>query len=259
MAIRIGVAQVETVPDDVEGNLKKALSLAGEGIGRGADIILFPEGRLTGYGERFKELAEPADGPAARAFQSLLGGRETLVLFGLVERQEDRLYEAAVLVAAEGVQAHYRKTHLWWDATGVRDETEHLTAGDKLVTFQVKGHKSGVMICYDGDFPEMTRSYANLGCVMLFWLNMRGSRGHAEVTELARKNSMIMAAACNCGRDEAGRPCRGGSNITDKDGSLLTEIWDRPGLILADVDPASVLGARLANPSYTGRRPELYA
>ncbi len=258
MAIRIGVAQVETVPEDVQGNRAKALSLAGEGAERGADIILFPEGMLTGYGERFKELAEPARGPTAGAFQSLLRGRQTLVLFGLVERQGDRLYEAAVLVGAGGILAHYRKTHLWWDATGVRNETEHLTAGDKLVTFDVRGAASGVMICYDGDFPEMTRSYANLGCVLLFWLNMRGSRGHAEVKELARRNSMIIAASCNCGTDEAGRPCRGGSNITDKDGSLLAEIWDRQGLILADVDPAGVLAARRANPSFTGQRRDLY-
>lgn len=258
MTVRIGVAQVETVPDDLQGNRRKALALAAEGAARGADIILFPEGMLTGYGRRFQELAEPADGPTAAAFGALLKGSQTLALFGLVERQDDRLYEAAVLVGEAGIQAHYRKTHLWWDAVGVRNETEHLTAGDALVCFQVKGAKSGVMICYDGDFPEMTRSYANLGCVMLFWLNMRGSRGHAEVKELARRNSMIVAASCNCGHDEAGRCCRGGSNITDKDGTLLAEIWDAPGLILADVDPSGVLAARQANPSFTGQRRDLY-
>ena len=258
MTVRIGVAQVETVPDDVAGNRQKALSLVAEGVAGGADIVLLPEGMLTGYGERFEELAEPADGPTAAAFAALLKASHTQVLFGLVERQADRLYEAAVLVAADGIRAHYRKTHLWWDATGVRNETEHLTAGDKLVTFDVAGARSGVMICYDGDFPEMTRSYAHLGCVMLFWLNMRGSRGHDEVKDLARRNSMIMAASCNCGRDEAGRLCRGGSNITDADGVLLAEIWDGPGLIVADVDPAGVLPARKANPSFTGQRRDLY-
>jgi predicted amidohydrolase len=258
MTIRIGVAQVETVPDDVPGNRQKALALAGEGLERGADIILFPEGMLTGYVRKFKQLAEPADGPTAGAFRALLRGSHTRVLYGLVEREADRLYEAAVLVGGEGILAHYRKTHLWWDATGARKETDHLTAGDKLVTFEVNGAKSGVMICYDGDFPEMTRTYANLGCLLLFWLNMRGSRGHAEVVDLARRNSMVMAVSCNCGKDEAGRTCRGGSNITDKDGSLLAEVWDKPGLILADVDPSGVLAARANNPLYRGRRPELY-
>ena len=114
------------------------------------------------------------------------------------------------------------------------------------------------MICYDGDFPEMTRSYANLGCALLFWMNNRGSRGHAEVKDLAYRNSMIIAASCCCGPDERGRACRGGSNITDADGTLLAEIWDEEGIILADVSPARALDLRAQNPWYRGRRPDLY-
>lgn len=258
MTIRIGVAQMEVVPDDVPGNRDRALSLAAEGLGQGADVILFPEGLLTGYGPKFTVLAEPANGPTAAAFSSLLRNSRTVVLFGLVERQEDRLYQAAVLVGSAGILSHYRKTHLWWQAVGARNEAAHLTAGDKLVTFEVKGVKSGVMICYDGDFPEMTRTYANLGCQMVFWLNNRESRAHGEVVDLARRNSMIMATSCNCGKDEKGSHCRGGSNITDHDGALLAEIWDRPGLILADVDPDRVLPARKANTRFTGQRRDLY-
>jgi predicted amidohydrolase len=114
------------------------------------------------------------------------------------------------------------------------------------------------MICYDGDFPEMTRAYANLDCRVLFWLNNRGSRGHAEVTRLAGNNSMIMAVSCVCGANERGDRCRGGSNITSHDGSLLAEIWDDAGIIYADVDPSAVPAAREANPWYTGRRGDLY-
>jgi len=55
------------------------------------------------------------------------------------------------------------------------------------------------------------------------------------------------------------RAWRGGSNITDQDGALLAEIWERQGLILADIDVSGVLAARQANPLFTGRRPELYA
>ena len=258
MTVRIAVAQMEIVPGKVDANRGRALALAGEGLEHRADIILFPEGMITGYCDRYENLSEPADGPTAGAFRSLLKGSEALILFGLVERDDRRFYEAAVLVGAQGIVAHYRKTHLWWAATGVRKESEHLTAGDKLVTFDVKGFKSGVMICYDGDFPEMTRSYANLGCSMLFWMNMRHQRGHDEVKDPAWRNSMIMAASCGCGKNEAGEECPGGSNITDKDGKLLAEIWNREGVIVADVDPASVAQARKANPWYTGRRPELY-
>ena len=114
------------------------------------------------------------------------------------------------------------------------------------------------MICYDGDFPEMTRTYAGLDCRMLFWLNNRGQRGHGEVTNLAAGNSMIMAVSCVCGKNERGYTCRGGSNVTNYDGVLLTEIWDKEGVVYADVDPAAVPEARRGNPWYVGRRPDLY-
>ena len=71
-------------------------------------------------------------------------------------------------------------------------------------------------------------------------------------------NTMIMATSCCCGKNEAGNKCRGGSNITDKDGSLMAEIWDKEGIIYADVDPGTVLDARNQNPWYRGQRQDLY-
>ena len=104
----------------------------------------------------------------------------------------------------------------------------------------------------------MSRAYANLDCAMLFWLDHRGSRGHEEVERLARTNSMIIASACCCGRNEQGDPCRGGSNVTGPRGQLLAEIWDAEGVIFADVDPAEVPALRQDNPRYRGQRRDLY-
>ncbi|MBT4139048.1 MAG: hypothetical protein HOE48_14105 [Candidatus Latescibacteria bacterium] len=55
-----------------------------------------------------------------------------------------------------------------------------------------------------------------------------------------------------------GKPCRGGSNVTGADGSLLAEVWDTEGIIIADVDPSSALALRAQNSSYEGQRPDLY-
>ena len=251
MSVRIAVVQQEGNPGQVECNREKALRSAEQALQQGADIILFHEELLVGYVENLRELAEPVDGPTTQAFRQLLQGREALILYGLTERAGDDLYISAVLVGAQGVLANYHKTHLWWKAEGLRHEPSFYRPGDCLVTFAVKGHKSGAMICYDGDFPEMTRSYANLDCTMLFWMNNRGSRGHEEVKALASRNSMIMATSCCCGKNERGNPCRGGSNITDARGQLLAEIWDSEGVILADVQPEGVLALRQQNPWYT--------
>jgi predicted amidohydrolase len=256
--VRIAVVQQDGNPGQVSANLKKALHFAEEALNQNADVILFHEELLVTYVENARELAEPADGPTSKAFQKLLRGTDALVIYGLTEKDHDDYYISAPIVSADGVIDNYRKTHLWWHAEGLRHEPTFYKPGNRLVTFDVKGYKSGIMICYDGDFPEMTRSYANLGCTMLFWMNNRGSRGHAEVKDLAYRNSMIIPAACCCGLNEVGDKCEGGSNITGAKGELITEIWNKEGLIIGDVNPGEVSQIRENNPWFTGSRPDLY-
>ena len=52
--------------------------------------------------------------------------------------------------------------------------------------------------------------------------------------------------------------CRGGSNITDADGALLSELWAEEGVIVADICPTKALDMRTENPRYRGQRPDLY-
>ena len=257
-ALRIAVVQQEANPGKPEANRNKALGFAKQALAQGAEVILFHEELLVGYVENLRELAEPVDGPTTRAFQSLLRGSPALIIYGLTEREGDKFFISATVVSADGVRTNYHKTHLWWKDQGLRHEPTFYQPGDRLVTFTAKGHQCGLMICYDGDFPEMTRAYANRGCSVLFWLNNRGSRGFGEVKDLANRNSMIVATACCCGTDEAGRTCRGGSNITDATGKLLSEIWDHEGIIMATVRPDKVAALRERNPWFRGQRPELY-
>jgi predicted amidohydrolase len=256
--VRVAVVQQDGNPGQVTTNLKKALHSAETALKQNADVILFHEELLIGYAEHARELAEPVDGPTSRAFQDLLRGTDALVIYGLTEKDGDDYFISAPILSADGVIGNYRKTHLWWKAEGLRHEPTFYKPGDKLVTFDIKGHKSGIMICYDGDFPEMTRSYANLGCRMLFWMNNRGSRGHAEVKDLAYRNSMILATSCCCGLNELGYRCEGGSNITGAKGELIKEIWNEEGVILSDVYPGEVPEIRKENPWFTGLNPKVY-
>ena len=257
-SLRIAVVQQNGNPGKPEENRAKALKSAAQAIEHGADVVLFHEELLLGYIEDPHKLAEPLDGPTTRAFQKLLRGKDALIIYGLTEKDGDKYYISAPIVSAKGVVANYRKTHLWSYVKGVRNEADYYQRGDRLVTFDVKGHRCGIMICFDGDFPEMTRSYANLRCSVLFWMNNRPSCGHERVKDLAFRNSMIIAAACCCGPCETGFPCRGGSNITGANGGLISEIWDKEGIIFADVQPDQALALRAKSPYFQGRHPELY-
>ena len=258
MSLRIAVVQQSGNPGKPDENRDKAIKYAGQSLQQRADVVLFHEELLVGYSPDLRRLAEPVDGPTTQAFQRVLHNTDSLIIYGLTERNGDDLFISAPVVSANGVLANYRKTHLWWQAQGLRHEPAYYRPGERLVTFEFRGRRCGIMICYDGDFPEMTRAYANLGCAVLFWMNNRGSRGHAEVKDLANRNSMIIATSCCCGLDEAGEVCRGGSNITDADGKLLADIWDQEGVIVADVCPTKTLDMRAANPWYRGQRPDLY-
>lgn len=89
-------------------------------------------------------------------------------------------------------------------------------------------------------------------------MNNRGSRGYQEVRRLAETNSIIIATSCCCGPNENGHPCPGGSNVTDARGKLLSEIWDKEGVIYADVQPEEAIRLRNQNPWWRGQRGDLY-
>lgn len=256
--LRIAVVQQNGNPGRVEENRSKAVKRIRESIANGADVILFHEEMLAGYVDNLKELAEPSDGDSSKLFQEALKGSTAVVIYGYSELEGDDLYISAAVVSAKGLVANYRKTHLWWLAEGLRHEPSYYKPGDELVTFDLMGHKCGIMICYDGDFPEVARAYAKKGCSVLFWMNNRKSRGNDEVKYLAQRNSLIIPTSCCTGFNELGDWCNGGSNITGFMGENIADIWDKEGVIIDNVKPAEAIKARQGNPFFMGMRPNLY-
>jgi len=257
--MKIACVQQAHNPGGVSENRTKALYFAEDALNRGVELILFHEEMLVGYDPGFRLLAEPVDGETTQSFRRLLQGSGSKIIYGLTESSGDNLYISATVVAQDGVVANYRKTHLWRDTIGVRNEPESFTAGDELVAFEHGGYQFGLLICYDGDFPEMFRAYAKMGCAGVLWMNNRESRGHSDRCQNAAvDNSLIVATSCCCGTDETGQSLRGLSNIVDCDGVLLAELDRDEGIIIADVDPARALAMRPQNPWFTGLRPELY-
>ncbi len=259
MKLKIAVVQQGHRPGCLAENRARAYEAAQKALAQGADVILFHEEMTMGYTPLAPRLAEAADGETTQGFARLLRGSESCVVYGLTERTGGKLYISAPVVTAGGLQANYRKTHLYTQGAPLRQEQRLFTPGDRLVAFSHRGVKIGLMICYDGDFPPVVEAYRRAGCTVVLWLNNRESRGNGDlVREHARRNSMILAVSCCCGPDETGRLCRGGSNITDYDGKALAEIWDDEGIICAEVDPDAALAAREENHWLQDRRDDLY-
>ena len=84
---------------------------------------------------------------------------------GLIEREGHLIYNVAVLIGPDGkILGKYRKVTL------PRGEIEGgITPGRDYPVFQTRFGKVGMMICYDGFFPEVARELTNAGAEVIAW------------------------------------------------------------------------------------------
>ncbi|MBI4602305.1 MAG: carbon-nitrogen hydrolase family protein [Planctomycetes bacterium] len=135
-----------------------------EAARRKADLVVLPE-TLTfcGTGLSFAEVAEPVPGPSAEYFGELARKHDIYIVAGLVERDRHLVYNVAVLLGPDGkVAGKYRKTTL------PRTEIEAgITPGSEYPVFETRFGKVGMMVCYDGFFPEPARQLAIHGAEVI--------------------------------------------------------------------------------------------
>lgn len=137
-----------------------------EAASKGADLVVLPE-TLTYYGTGLSmaQCAEPMPGPSTTYFGELAKKHNLYVVAGLVERTNHLIYNVAVLLGPDGQMAgKYRKVCLPRDevAGGVAPGTEY-------PVFETRFGKLGMMVCYDGFFPEVARSLSNGGAEVIAW------------------------------------------------------------------------------------------
>jgi predicted amidohydrolase len=137
-----------------------------EAARQGADLVVLPE-TLTYYGSgrSYAECAEPIPGPSTEYFGRLAREHNLHIVAGLLEREEHLVYNVAVLIGPEGtVAGKYRKVCL------PRSEIEGgVTPGTEYPVFPTRFGKLGMMVCYDGFFPEVARELSNNGAEVIAW------------------------------------------------------------------------------------------
>lgn len=125
-----------------------------------ADIIVLPELASTGYAfpnrsDAF-QCAESVDNSSyIRFLTSQAASLHCFIVSGFNERDENNLYNSAILVGPSGLIGKYRKIHLFWN------ESDIFEPGDLgLPVFEVAGLKLGLLVCFDWMFPEVWRILA---------------------------------------------------------------------------------------------------
>ena len=259
--MRIALLQMQPVSGDVAGNLEKIARAAEAAAGMAADLLLTPELSTTGYalGELFDTLAEDGDGAIVAALADIASACRVAICAGFPERLGNLVYNAAVLVRPDGSREIYRKAHLYGDA----ERAAFAPGTEPPAVFDLGGIRTGMLVCYDVEFPEYVRSLALAGAelVLVPTALPEGpiSRRVADalVPTRALENGIFIAYADLCGREGESAYC-GRSVIVAPDGDELVRAGTGETLLIAEFDPAAYAEARAQLPYFADRRPELY-
>jgi 5-aminopentanamidase len=239
---RVAAVQMDVAIGRVADNLAAILGHLVRASRDGARLVVFPECALTGYGFEDRDealaFAEPLPGPSVRAVEEACRAHDVHAVFGLLERDGDRFFNACALVGPGGLVGSYRKVHLPF--LGV---DRFVDPGDRHFAVHEAGRaRVGMHICYDGSFPETGRVLTLLGADVLVlptnWPTHSECAAEHMVACRAMEN-VVYAMAVNRVGEERGFRYIGRSSIADPSGAILAGAGpDAEQVLFADVDPA---------------------
>lgn len=267
--MRIAGVQMDFQLADVPGNLSRMIEKLKESRREGADLTIFPECALTGYCfssiAEARPYAETFPGPSVERMTeecAKLGGH---VVYGLLEADGERVFNALALVGPRGLVGTYRKTHLPF--LGVDMFTDY---GDRPYTVHdVDGVRLGMSICYDGGFPEPARCLTLLGADLIVlptnWPPGAEPAADYAINTRAMENTVYYAAVNRIGT-ERGVSFIGRSRICDPLGKTLAVANHvEEAILYADIDVERARNKHLIRKAgvnevnrIADRRPELY-
>jgi predicted amidohydrolase len=166
--VNIAVAQFEPKDGIKDYNLSVIEELAEKAKSQGADVISFHEMSITAYTftkdlqlSEISELAESVpNGDSTRELMRISSKYKIPILAGLIEIENNKMYNTYICVENNKLVAKFRKLHPFIN--------KHISAGNEYVVFDLLGWKCGILICYDNNVIENVRATAFLGAELIF-------------------------------------------------------------------------------------------
>ena len=246
--------------DDVAANLlnvKKILKIAGE---EGVDLLVLPELANSGYmfASRDEALAQSETIPEGSFSTILLEWSQEgrVVVAGICEMKEGNLYNSAAVFVDGRHLATYRKIHLF-----DRENEWFLPGNEEPPVVDFKGHKIGVMVCFDWAFPEVARILALKGAdIILHPANLVLPYCQNAMITRSIENRVFTATANRVGT-ERGVVFSGMSQITSPRGEVLLRLQEeklRVAWVDLDLSLARDKKITKRNDVMDDRRPSIY-
>jgi predicted amidohydrolase len=239
--------QIAITPNDVQANMAKGVTWLRKAVSEyQADLVVFPETVTTGYDtaltpQELWDLVDEAPGRITQDIQTAAKELGVHVVWPSYRRGEERgvVYNAAILIGQDGeIIGIYDKTHpAPWERT---EGGGWATVGKRADVFETALGRIGMIICYDGDFPELSRLLAVKGAEIIVRASaLQRSYDIWYITNCARAydNHVYLVASNLVGPDASGNYGFGHSMIVNPIAWRLAQARGSEEIIAAKLDP----------------------
>ena len=164
--VRLATVHYKPTGKSARENCEEYAPYIAEAAKQKADLVVLGETvPSVSVKKKAHEVAEPIPGPSTDYFGGLAKKHNLHVVLSLYERDKHLIYNAAVLLGPDGqLVGKYRKVCL------PHGEVEAgIAPGSDYPVFDTTFGKVGLMVCYDGFFPEIARELSNRGAEVIAW------------------------------------------------------------------------------------------
>lgn len=237
----------------VEANIAHALQWVTRCVeSTGAELVVLPESVTTGFtpalpAEELWDLVDAVPGGLTEPFQERARELGVHLVWGTYERGAERgeVYNSSVLAGPDGqVLGVYRKTHPF--GPELRSRGGWVTPGEHVVVVETDLGRIGMIICFDGDYPELSRIQAVRGAEVICRPSaLLRSADLWELTNRARAydNHVYVVGANATGSDPAGVLYFGNSMIVTPGAEVIARGSSHEGWVSARLDPERALAS----------------
>ncbi|WP_437370225.1 bifunctional GNAT family N-acetyltransferase/carbon-nitrogen hydrolase family protein [Maribacter litoralis] len=172
--IRLGLIQWQMRPyKDLDELLEQAEYFIDAVSGYRSDFALFPEffnaplmavNNHMSTPDAIRELAKHTQAIAQKFSEFSISYNINIITGSMPEVIDGRLYNVGYLCRRDGSMERYEKLHVTPDEAKVWG----MQGGNQLKAFDTDCGKIGVLVCYDSEFPELSRLLADEGMDILF-------------------------------------------------------------------------------------------
>uniref|UniRef100_A0A147ACM6 omega-amidase n=1 Tax=Fundulus heteroclitus TaxID=8078 RepID=A0A147ACM6_FUNHE len=265
---RLAVVQLQ-VSSAKADNLSRVRRLVKEAAGQGSEVVLLPECFNSPYGTSFfSTYAEKIPGESTQVLSEVASENKLYLVGGSIPEEDGgRLYNSCAVFGPDGEMiVKHQKIHLFdIDVPGkIRfQESETLSPGNRLSTFDTPFCKVGVGICYDMRFAELAQLYSRKGCQLLVYpgaFNMTTGPAHWELLQRGRAvDNQVYVATASPARDEAASYVAWGhSTVVNPWGEVIAKAGPEETIVYADIDLQYLADIRQQIPITSQRRDDLY-